>query len=162
RLTQHHQFRIRRAVELGWQAIANVQAEHQADSALARQLVVLLEHADLLIASTVSLAEHLEAQAAGDSSCFQRGLTALPNLRSAEQWIASLLLRRRDLTVAHARARWSEMVRLPRYLAGCLDSSDASDRFMLAQVSESASLLQSSIESASLLRLGKSPEATGN
>jgi uncharacterized membrane protein YccC len=160
RLAQHHQFRIRRVVEQGWQTIANVQAEHQADSTVARQLVVLLEHADLLIANTVSLAEHLESQASGESSCFQRGLSALPDLRSAEQWIASLLLRRRKLTVAHARAKWSEMDRLPNYLAGCLDTSNASDRFLLAQVTQSASVLESSIDSASLLRLGKSPLAS--
>jgi uncharacterized membrane protein YccC len=160
RLAQHHQFRIRRVVEQGWQTIANVQAEHKADSTLARQLVVLLEHADLLIANTVALAEHLETQVSDDSSCFQRGLSALPDLRSAEQWIASLLLRRRKLTVAHARAKWSEMDRLPHYLAGCLDTSNASDRFLLAQVTQSASVLESSIDSASLLRLGKSPLAS--
>jgi uncharacterized membrane protein YccC len=162
RLAQHHQFRIRRVVEQGWQAIANVQSEHQADSTLARQLVVLLEHADLLIPSTIALAEHLEAQSSGDSPCFQHGLSTLPDLRSAELWIASLLVRRRRLTVAHARAKWSEMDRLPHYLAGCLDSSAASDRFLLAQVAESSSVLQSSIECVSLLRIGQSPETTGD
>jgi uncharacterized membrane protein YccC len=159
RLAQHHQFRIRRAIEQGWQAVANVHGQHQAGSALARQFVVLLEHADLLIANTIALAEHLEAQVSGDSSCFQRGITTLRDLGSAEQWIASLLQSRRKLTVAHARAKWSEMARLPHYLAGCLDSSDASDRFLLAQVAKSASLLQSSIESVSLLRIGQSPDA---
>ena len=124
RLAQHHQYRIRRAVEHGWQAIANIQAEHQADSTRARQLVVLLEHADLLIARTVALAEHLEAQTSGDSPVLQRGISGLSDLRSAELWIASLLARRRSLTVAHARAKWSEMDRLPHYLAGCLDTSD--------------------------------------
>ena len=162
RLAQHHQYRIRRAVERGWQAIANVRAERQADSARARQFVVLLEHADLLIARTVALAEHLEAQTAtiGDSACFQRGISCLADLRSAESWIASLLMRRRSLTVAHARAKWREMERLPHYLADCLDSSDPSDRFLLAQVAESASVLESSIESAALLRLGQSPDAS--
>ncbi len=161
RLAQHHQYRIRRAVEQGWQAIANIQAEHQADSTRARQLVVLLEHADLLIAQTVALAEHLEAQTSGGSSCLQRGISGLSDLRSAELWIASLLARRRKLTVAHARAKWSEMDRLPHYLAGCLATSDPGDRFLLAQVTKSALILESSIESASLLRLGKSPEAAG-
>ena len=148
RLAQHHQYRIRRAVEQGWQAVANVQGDRQADSERARQFVVLLEHADLLIARTVALAEHLEARATNqsDSTCFQRGLESLSDLRSAEQWIASLLMRRRSLTVAHARAKWSEMDRLPQYLAGCLDSTDPNDRFLLAQVAESASILQSSIE----------------
>jgi len=162
RLAQHHQYRIRRTVEHGWQAVANVQAVRQVDSARARQFVVLLEHADLLIARTVALAEHLEAQAEkwNDTACFQRGLESLTDLRSSEQWVASLLARRRSLTVAHARAKWREMDRLPHYLAGCLDSSDPNDRFLLAQVAESASVLQSSIESASLLRLGQSPEVS--
>ena len=162
RLAQHHQYRIRRAVEHGWRAIANVQAEHQAESSRARQLVVLLEHADLLIARTVALAEHLEAHTSSDSSCFQHGISGLSDLRSAELWIAALLARRRSLTVAHARAKWSEMGRLPHYLARCLDASDPSDRFLLAQVTESAFILESSIESASLLRLGQSPEPTGS
>lgn len=162
RLAQHHQYRIRRAVEHGWQTVASVQVERKADSARAHQFVVLLEHADLLIARTVALAEHLEAQSANPagSACFQRGLESLSDLRSAEQWIASLLTRRRSLTVAHARAKWREMDRLPHYLAGCLDASSPNDSFLLSQVAESASVLQSSIESASLLRLGQSPEAS--
>ena len=114
RLAQHHQYRIRRAVEHGWRAIANVQAEHQAESSRARQLVVLLEHADLLIARTVALAEHLEAHTSSDSSCFQHGISGLSDLRSAELWIAALLARRRSLTVAHARAKWSENGSLPQ------------------------------------------------
>jgi uncharacterized membrane protein YccC len=162
RLAQHHQYRIRRAVEQGWQAVASVQSERQADSLRARQFVVLLEHADLLIARTVALAEHLEVQAENqrESSCFQRGLESLSDLRSAELWIASLLMRRRSLTVAHTRAKWREMDRLPHYFAGCLDASSPNDSFLLSQVAESASVLQSSIESASLLRLGQSPEVS--
>jgi uncharacterized membrane protein YccC len=162
RLAQHHQFRIRRAVERGWHAVANVRAEHPTDSARARQLVVLLEHADLLIPLTIALAEHLEARAAtaGDCACFQRGLSSLADLRSAESWIASLLVRRRGLTVSHARAKWREMDRLPHYLAGCVDSSNPDDLFLLTQVAEAASVLESSIDSASLLRLGKSPVET--
>ena len=54
------------------------------------------------------------------------------------------------------------MEELPHYLAGCLDTSDASDRFLLAQVAEASSLLESSIESVSLLRIGQSPETTGD
>ncbi len=162
RLAQHHQYRIRRAVERGWHAVANVRAEHQADSTRARQLVVLLEHADLLIARTVALAEQLEAltTASDNRACFQRGIASLADLRSAETWIASLLARRRTLSVAHARAKWREMDRLPHYLAGCIDSSNPDERFLLAQVAEAASVLESSIDSASQLRFGKSPVTT--
>jgi uncharacterized membrane protein YccC len=160
RLAQHHQYRIRRAIERGWQTVAAIRTENQADSPRTRQLVVLLEHADLLVARTVALAEHLETRASGNASCFQRGLATLTDLRSAESWIAALLIKRGGLTVAHARAKWSEMDRLPYHLAGCTDSSDPDDRFLLAQVTESASLLESSIDSASQLRIGESFVAT--
>jgi uncharacterized membrane protein YccC len=164
RLAQHHQYRIRRAVEQGWAAVAAIRADRQAETIQGHHLVVLLEHADLLIARTVALAEHLEEQAAapGSSSCYDRALAGLADLRSVEQWIAALLVRRRGQTVAHARARRSEMERLPHWLAGCLDPSDPASRFLLAQITESASILESSIESVTLMRLGKAPEVAAS
>jgi uncharacterized membrane protein YccC len=162
RLAQHHQFRIRRAVEHGWDTIITVRAEHRPESALTHQLIVLLEHADILIARTIALAEYFEAQSAvaSETPCFQRGLSTLTDIRSAETWVASLLVKNRTLTVAHARAKWREMDRLPQYLSGCIDSSDPEDCFLLAQVTEAASVLESSIDSASQLRLGRSPVVT--
>lgn len=155
RLAKHHQYRIRRAVEHAWQAVASVHAERQADSARGRQLVVLLEHADLLIARTVALAEHLEAQSAvANTPCSERAHACLADLRSAESWVASLLMRRHKQTVAHARAKRSEMERLPAYLESCVAQGDLAGRFMLAQITEAASLLETAIESATLLRLG--------
>jgi uncharacterized membrane protein YccC len=163
RLAQHHQYRIRSAVERGWQAVANIRAERQADSVRGRQLVVLLEHADLLIARTVALAEHLEHQAtAGSSTCFDRGMSGLDELRSTESWIASMLVRRRRVSLAAAQSKQAEMEELPRKLGSCLDNSNADDRFLLAQVAEAASLLEGAIESASLLRLGKTPDSSTN
>ena len=163
RLAQHHQYRIRSAVERGWQAVANIRAERQADSVRGRQLVVLLEHADLLIARTVAFAEHLEHQAAAESSpCFDRGMSGLDELRSTESWIASMLVRRRRVSLAAAQSKQAEMEELPRKLGGCLDNSNADDRFLLAQVAEAASLLEGAIESASLLRLGKTPDSSTN
>jgi uncharacterized membrane protein YccC len=159
RLAQHHQYRVRRAVELGWAAVAAIRAERQAETAQGHHLVVLLENADLLIARTVAMAEHFEAHAAGsDSACFDRSLTGLADLKSTELWVASLLVRRRGLTVAHARAKRSEMDRLPRYIEGCLNPEDASGRFLLAQMTEAAGQLETAIESATLLRLGKAPD----
>jgi uncharacterized membrane protein YccC len=162
RLAQHHQYRVRRAVEQGWAAVAAIRAEHQSETAQGHHLVVLLENADLLIARTVALAEHLESQAAAESSaCFDRSLSGLADLRSAELWVASLLMRRRGLTLAHARAKRSEMERLPYYLEGCQDQtsqsgpSESTSLFLLAQITEAASLLETAIESAALLRLGK-------
>jgi uncharacterized membrane protein YccC len=157
RLAQHHQYRVRRAVEQGWQAVASIRAGRQAETAQGHQLVVLLEHADLLIARTVAMAEHLEAQAGASEGtpCFDRALSGLADLRSVELWVASLLVRRGGQTAAHARAKRSEMERLPPYIEGCLSPGDAVGRFLLAQITEAASLLDTAIESAALLRLGK-------
>ncbi len=159
RLAQHHQYRVRRAVEQGWAAVAAIRAEHQAETAQGHHLVVLLENADLLIARTVAMAEHFEAETGADegSPCFDRSISGLADLRSAELWVASLLVRRRGLTVAHARAKRREMDRLPQYLEGCLDPADASGRFLLAQMTEAAGQLETAIESVTLLRLGKAP-----
>ena len=159
RLAQHHQYRVRRAVEQGWQAVAAIRAAQDAETAQGNQLVVLLENADLLIARTVALAEHLEAQAGSDvgTACFDRSLSGLADLRSGELWVAQLLVRRRGLTLAHARAQQSEMTRLPIYLSGCIDQPNASARFLLAQITGAASLVETAIESVSLLRLGQAP-----
>jgi uncharacterized membrane protein YccC len=159
RLAQHHQYRIRRALEQGWHMVANIRASSTAETRRGRQLVVLLEHADLLIARTVALAEHLENQPASESSmCRDRLLAGLSDLRATEEWIAALLIRRRSLTLAHARAKRSEMDRLPPYLEQCVDPGDASGRFLLAQITQSASTLESSIEAAALMRLGKTSD----
>jgi uncharacterized membrane protein YccC len=156
RLARHHQYRVRRAVEQGWAAVAAIRAGHQAETAQGHQLVVLLENADLLIARTVALAEHLEAQAARNPSpCFDRGLSGLDDLRAAELWVAALLVRRRGQNAATAQARRMEMERLPGALEGCLGHADATDRFLLAQVTEAAAQLETAIESAALLRLGR-------
>jgi uncharacterized membrane protein YccC len=161
RLAQHHQYRIRRAVERGWQALANIRADRQASSVRGRQLVVLLEHADLLIARTVTLAEHLEVQAGAESSpCFDRGISGLDELRSAETWLASMLVRRRRVSLEAAQFKQAEMEQLPRKLESCLNDSNADDRFLLAQVAEAASLLEGAIESVSLLRLGKALDSS--
>jgi uncharacterized membrane protein YccC len=159
RLAQHHQYRVRRAVEQGWQAVAAIRAAQEAETAQGNQLVVLLEHADLLIARTVALAEHLEAQAGSEmgTACFDRSLSGLADLRSGERWVAQLLVRRRGLTVAHARAQRSEMMRLPAYVNGCTDHADANSRFLLAQITEAAALVETAIESVALLRLGQAP-----
>jgi uncharacterized membrane protein YccC len=158
RLAQHHQYRIRRAVEHGWQVVAGIRAKRQAETARGRQLVVLLEHADLLIARTVALAEHFEADAgAGHSACLDRKLSGLDHLLAAEIWIATLLSRRSRETPATARAKILEMEQLPRALEDCLNTDAPKGRFLLAQVAEAASLLEGSIEASALLRLGKMP-----
>jgi len=158
RLAQHHQYRVRHAIELGWQAVAAIRVKRQAETLQGHHLVVLLENADLLIARTVAMAEHLEAQAIASEGtpCFARVLSGIADLRSAGIWIAEVLVRRRGQTPAHARAKRSEMERLPHYLEGCLHANDTEGRFLLAQITEAASLLDTAIESATLLRLGQS------
>ncbi len=156
RLAQHHQYRIRRAVELGWQAVAAIRAERQSETTQGNQLVVLLEHADLLIARTIALAEHLESQSADPSACNDRGLSSLATLRSAELFVAGLLTRRAQ-SAAAAQSQRLTMRQLPSGLESCETQSGPTTRFLFAQVTEAASLLDTSIESAALLRLGKSP-----
>lgn len=157
RLAQHHQYRIRRAVEQGWHMVANIRASREAETRRGRQLVVLLEHADLLLARTIALAEHMENRPAEGMGtlCKDRMRSALGDLRSAEEWIAALLVRRRNLTIAHARAKRSEMDRLAPWLERCIQPGDAAGGFLLTQVAQAASLLESSVEAAALLRLGR-------
>jgi len=156
RLAQHHQYRLRRAVEHGWAAVAAIRADRQSETAQGHHLVVLLENADLLIARGVALAEHLEGQAGSERSVsFDRGLSAIADLRSASLWVGALLERRGGQTVAHARAKRREMERLPAYLEGGLDPADLTERFLAAQLVEAASQLETAIESAARLRLGK-------
>jgi len=155
RLAQHHQYRIRSAVELGWQSVAAIRAEHQSETAQGHHLVVLLEHADLLIARTVALAEHLESQPAG-GTCDHRAISSLADLRFAEIFVAGLLTRRGP-SAAAAQTQRLKMQRLPASLESCEALSSPATRFLLAQVAEAASLLETAIESATLLRLGTSP-----
>ena len=138
--------------------MAAIRAEHQVETAQGHQLVVLLEHADLLIARTIALAEHFELEAGKTGSdCAQYGLAGLEELQSTEEWIASLLTRRRGQTALEARQKRIAMQALPATLAGCVAESDSTTRFLLAQVTEAASLLDTAIESAALLRLGTLP-----
>jgi uncharacterized membrane protein YccC len=161
RLAQHHQYRLRRVVEQGWQALASVRARRMAETPQGQQLVVLLEHADLLLARSIALAEQMESQAVASSCvpCHERTLSGIEDLRSVELWIASLLIHRtRGLTVAHARAQRSRMRRLPQYIEAALCPGDAQGSFLLDQIAASASLLDSSVDSAALLRLGRAPD----
>jgi uncharacterized membrane protein YccC len=159
RLATHHQYRLRRAIENGWQSLASIRARRQADTPQSRQLVVLLEHTDLLLANSVAIAEHMESQAAG-SPCRDRSLAALADLRDVELWVALLLERRSKLTTEHARAERSRMRRLPGYLEQCLVPDDAAAGALIRQISNAASVMESSVDSVTQLRLGRSPDPT--
>jgi uncharacterized membrane protein YccC len=147
---------VRQAIEAGWQAIAAIRAEFQTESAEGHNLVVLLEHADLLIARTIALAEHLEGLAAASTACEASGLAALADLRAAEQFVADLLVRRRP-SAAAAQAQRLKMQHLPETLQGCAQGSGAATRFLLTQVTQASPLLEISIECATLSRLGTNP-----
>ncbi len=158
RLAQHHQYRIRRAVEHGWEAVAHVRNEQLAETVQMHHLVVLLENADMLIARTVALAEHLENQVAVRGSaadCVRRGMTGLAELQDAERWVASQLVRGRSEPEAGVRAKRDDLQKLPRSLEACMGEVDAAGRFLLEQVAQSASVLDAAVESAALLRLGR-------
>jgi uncharacterized membrane protein YccC len=168
RLGRHHQYRVRSAVEKGWEAVAAIRASRQSDTAQGHHLVVLLEHADLLIARTVALAEHMEAQISSEaqigtdsSACQTITLDGFAELQAAERWIGSLLLRRRGQNAAAAWAVRQQMRQLPGALEDCFCSANATNRFFLAQVTEAAAELDTAIESAALLRLGKAVAEAG-
>jgi uncharacterized membrane protein YccC len=157
RLARHHQYRIRRAVEEAWVAIASMRAERQAETAQGYHLVVLLEHADLLIARTITIAEQLEAR----TSSTGRALTDVPlaslaQLSSAERFIATRLsasrLTRRSLDEA-APVR-ANLRQLAASLAAVPYPANSADRFLSAQITQAASILDTAIESATLLRTG--------
>jgi len=157
-LALHHPPRVRRAVEDGWKAVAAIRARRSTETVQGHHIVVLLELADLLIARTVALAEHLESIAhGGEESCRARGLAGLDELRSTEYWIASLLVSRRGQTPATADAKLREMEGLPSHLSACLGQGDLTSQFLLTQFTEIASLMETAIESVTLFRLGKSP-----
>lgn len=155
RLAQHHQYRVRQAVERGWNAVAHARAEQLAGSVQEQQFVVLLESADMLIARTVALAEHLEALSADPlSACERRGVAGLDELRDAENWVATVLVRRRREDAAAIDLLVKALQELPHAVGACLSSNDASGQFLLAQVTQAASLLETALESTAILRMG--------
>jgi len=157
RLAQHHQYRLRRTVEQGWQALAAVRARRQAETPQGQQLVVLLEHADLLMARFIAIAEHMESQTncASCSPCQAHYLAGLDDLRLVSSWIAALLEDRAGQTMAHAEAQRGRMRRLPAFVEGTECAGNAGGRFLADQVAASASLLDSSVDSAAQLRIGR-------
>ena len=158
RLATHHQNRIRKMIETGWQAVASVRAESLAETAQGSYMVVLLETADMLLARTVALAEHLEATSSQDNktTCSQRSYDGLEDLRSNEIWVANLLRKRATTTRSESNKRRTHLSQLPLTLRQCLPEEDPSGRFLLAQVSESLSLIETAVESATAVRLGES------
>lgn len=157
RLAQHHQYRLRRAMEQGWQALAAARARRQVETLQGQHLVVLLEHADLLLARFIAIAEHMENQTgcASCGPCQSHYLAGLDDLRLVTQWIASVIEDRAGQTMAHAEAQRGRMRRLPAFVEGTQCAGNAGGRFLADQVAAAASLLDSSVDSAAQLRIGR-------
>jgi uncharacterized membrane protein YccC len=170
RLARHHQKRSRQTLETAWQSVASVRAESLAETAQSSYMVVLLETADMVLARTVALAEHLESTSAHHpqdnqaqsirTPCSLRSQTALSDLRSAEEWVANLLRRRAETSDAAARStidrRRAALAELPVTLRACLSDEDPDGQFLLSQVAEALSLLETAVECAVALRFGDS------
>lgn len=93
RLATHHQNRLRKLLEDAWHSVASVRAESLGESNQGTSLIVLLETADLLLARTIALAEHLEGgglPAGADPGSL--ALLAVSDLRETEQRIAADLI----------------------------------------------------------------------
>jgi len=157
RLATHHQQRLRSAIETAWQAVASVRAESLDETAQGGNLVVLLETADMLLARTVALAEHLEATSMppNPTGCGEQGYLGLSELRGAEEWVADILRRRVKTAAAESVELRGALAALPASLRHCLSYEDSSGQFLLGQVAESLSLAETAVEAATLLRLGE-------
>lgn len=151
RLARHHQYRIRNQLEAGWLAVASVRAVTRAETVQSSYLVVLLETADMLLAQSVALAEHLEAGHGTDEiSSFE--LARWPSMQSAEKWVARVLRGQERITAAESLGRRAELARLATARIGGQTHGD----FVAAQLAECFSLLETAVECASAVRLGES------
>ena len=162
RLAQHHQYRVRHAVERAWEAIAQARSEQFTSSAQMNHLIVLLETADLLIARTIAIAEHLEHQhgAQNGQFCSDSAFAGLDNLRSTEALISVLLTRRSALPISQIRAQRDAVSFLPISVSPCAGASDPSNRFLFEQIAQSASLLETALDTSAQLRSGPSKTPT--
>lgn len=155
RLARHHQSRLRVLLEQAQLAVASVRKQSRAETRRGRELVVLLESADSLLARAVALSEYMEMTAMEDASpCTVRGKSAVLELARMEIWVGTVLRRRlSDLeeTVRHYRAR---LERLPAEMSQCMSPEDTAGQFLLHQISDAAQNLDASLESAVSVRLG--------
>jgi hypothetical protein len=156
RLARHHQSRLRVLLEQAQLAVASVRKQSRAETRRGRELVVLLESADSLLARAVALSEYMEMTAMEDASpCTVRGKSAVLELARMEIWVGTVLRRRlSDLeeTVRHYRAR---LERLPAEMSQCMSPEDTAGQFLLHQITDAAQNLDASLESAVSVRLGQ-------
>lgn len=161
RLARHHQSRLRSLLEQAQLAVASVRKSSRAETRRGRELIVLLESADLLLARAVALSEYMEMTVNEDSSpCAVRGKSAVLELARMEMWIGTVLRRRlTDLeeTVRHYRSR---LERMPADVSQCMSKEDTAGQFLVHQLSDAAQNLDAALESAVAVRLGRRPRGT--
>jgi uncharacterized membrane protein YccC len=158
RLARHHQSRLRILLEQAQLAIASLYKQARAETGRGRELIVLLESADLLLARAIALSEYMEMTATEDASpCTVRGKSAVLELARMEIWLSTVLHRRlNDLeeTVRHYRAR---LERIPAEMSQCMSRDDIAGQFFLHQITDAAQNLDVALESAVAIRLGHRP-----
>jgi len=159
---QRHQNALRRLIETGWHSAAGAMSGSglaQTQSARGNAVTVLLESADLLLARTVALAQYLEMTSGQDSSpCTVRGKIALVEMARIETWIATLLRRRLSNIEETARSHRARLNRLPGEVAQCMAADDTAGQFLLLQLTDTAQNIETALECAVAVRLGRQPE----
>jgi uncharacterized membrane protein YccC len=156
RLAQHHQSRLRRSIEVARHAVSSVRAESAAETLQGRNLIVLLESADMLLARSVALAEYMEMTANQDASpCVMRGRSALLLLEQAESWISGVLRSRTGEIDIDFQSYYSRLERIPAEMAACMAADDLPGQFLLHQITDATGSLEIALESATAIRTGR-------
>ncbi len=156
RLAQRHQSNLRRTLESARHAVSSVRAESAAETLRGRNLIVLLESAEMLMGRSVALAEYMEMTANQDASpCVARGKSALLLLEQAESWIAAVLRGRVEKVDEGFRGYQERLRRIPVEMAQCLSAEDLSGQFLLHQITDATENLDTALESATAVRTGR-------
>jgi uncharacterized membrane protein YccC len=156
RLARHHQSRLRRQLEVTRHAVSSVRAESAAETLQGRNLVVLLESGDMLLARSVALSEYMEMTANQDASpCIMRGKSALLLLEQAETWISEALRRKVDHIEQSCHDYQARLRKIPLEMAQCMSPEDLPGQFLLNQISDATQMLDTSLESATTVRTGR-------
>ncbi|HVJ08044.1 MAG TPA: FUSC family protein [Acidisarcina sp.] len=158
RLAQHHQSRLRRTLERARHAVSSVRAESDAETLRGRNLIVLLESADMLLARSIALAEYMEMTATQDASpCTMRGKSALLLLEQAESWISEVLRGNVEKIDEEFHTYEARLRRIPVEMAHCMSADDLPGQFLLHQISDATENLETALESATAVRTGQEP-----
>ena len=154
-----HKRRLRRQIEQAWEAVASVRAESQAETTQGRQLIILLESADLILQRAVALAEHAETsrlafESAISVSSEATGLSNLHALNDIALWLSAFLIRRKVRRKARepnsldpVRTKIAEVL-----AATAIPAADPDRQFIADQESEIASNLETVFEISVSLR----------